>query len=220
MSKVLINTLFENLSNFYEDFKCGGKSWWPADSEFEVMVGAILTQNTNWSNVEKAIINLKKEKLLTPKSILKVEENYLSEIIRPSGFYNQKSKRLKSISLWFGLYEFEVEKVKRVDTLNLRNELLSISGVGPETADSILVYAFGKPSFVIDSYTRRIMSRFGVDVPKKYDDFKTMVEVCIPKDLNIYDYYHGLIVEHAKNFCRKKPLCEICPIGGVCKKIV
>lgn len=215
-----INLAFGELAKYYGNIHRNGwggkKSWWPANSAFEMMVGAILTQNTNWKNVEQALTNLGDN--LYPQFILKTEHETLASIIRPSGYHNQKAKKLKSLCSWFKKYNFDVEKASAVNLKTLRKELLAINGVGGETADGILVYALNKKSFVIDAYTRRIFSRLGFNVPKDYDEFRLMFENAVPRDVETYDYYHGLIVEHAKEFCTKTPQCKGCPLNNVCEK--
>lgn len=215
-----INLIFFRLSQHYGDIHRNGwggkKSWWPANSAFEMMAGAILTQNTNWKNVEKALANVGGN--LNPGFILETSDEELAELIRPSGYHNQKAKKLKALCRWFEKYDFEINKAMANDKSILRKELLNINGVGGETADGILVYALNKTSFVIDAYTRRIFSRIGFDVPKDYDVFREMFENAVPAYVETYDYYHGLIVEHAKAFCTKKPQCKSCPLNNICKK--
>ena len=206
-----INNTFEILKNHY-----GNLNWWPADNDFEMMVGAILTQNTNWKNVEKALVNFNGR--LSPEFIQKTPADEIAEIIRPSGYHNQKAIKLKALCCWYKNHDFSIENARSADGEKLREELLAINGVGGETADSILVYALKKPFFVIDAYTRRIFHRIGLDVPEKYDDFRLMIEDAIPKDVRNYNLYHALIVEHAKAFCQKKPLCTKCPLKSKCKK--
>jgi len=215
-----INLVFSKLANSHGDIYRNGwggkKSWWPAETAFEMMAGAILTQNTNWQNVEKALANL--EDNLSPKFILEISEEKLAELIRPSGYHNQKAKKLKALCEWFTKYDFDIEKAYEIEKYALREELLAINGVGNETADSILVYALNKTSFVIDAYTRRIFSRLGFEVPKDYDEFRETFEASVPGDVETYDYYHGLIVEHAKVFCTKIPQCKACPLNDICEK--
>ncbi len=215
----LINKVFNKLSLHFGDISRGNlgdkKSWWPAKDPFEMMVGAILTQNTNWKNVEQALSNFKGR--LTPSFILEVDLSELSDIIKPSGYYNQKAKKLKNLCKWFERYNFDIKETSKQSSEILRTELLEINGVGSETADSILVYALNKSSFVIDTYTRRIFSRVGIDVPSNYNDFKMLIENSIESNIEIYDNYHGLIIEHGKAFCKKQPLCHICILSDFCK---
>jgi len=216
----LINKMFQKLAAYYGKINRNDlgnrKSWWPAKNSFEMMLGAILTQNTNWKNVEKALANLQEQ--LSPQFILDTKLEDLAELIRPSGYHNQKAMKLKNLTIWFKSYDFEIEKAKQKDLVCLREELLNINGVGGETADSILVYALNKTSFVIDAYTRRIIHRMGILVPDKYDDFREMMERFVPRNVDTYDYFHGLIVEHAKAFCTKNPQCELCPLKPHCKQ--
>ncbi len=215
-----INLVFSKLANFYKDIYRDGwggkKSWWPADSAFEMMAGAILTQNTNWKNVEKALTNLGDK--LQPRFILESSNEELAELIRPSGYHNQKALKLKALCTWFEKYDFDIEKATKAEKETLREELLQIKGVGKETADSILVYALNKTSFVIDAYTRRIFDRLGFNVPADYDEFRNIFEQSVPGNIKTYDYYHGLIVEHAKQFCTKIPQCRECPLHSICEK--
>ncbi len=215
-----INLVFTKLASYYGDIHRNGwgnrTSWWPAHSAFEMMTGAILTQNTNWGNVEKALNRLGEN--INPEFILKTPNDELAELIRPSGYHNQKAKKLKALCQWFKKYDFNIEKATAVDKRNLREELLAINGVGGETADSILVYALNKTSFVIDAYTRRIFSRLGFAVPKNYDDFREMLENVVPRAIETYDNYHGLLVEHAKAFCTTTPNCKGCPLREICEK--
>lgn len=181
-----------------------------------MMVGAILTQNTNWKNVEKALKNF--NGLLSPEYLQNQSIEEISNLIKPSGFHNQKAQNLKNLCLWFNKYNFKVENTEKETTTMLRNELLEIKGVGYETADSILVYALDRSSFIIDAYTRRIFSRIGIIVPNKYDDFKELIEEAIDKKVERYDVYHGLIVEHAKAICKIKPNCSTCILTKFCNK--
>ncbi|HCQ89529.1 MAG TPA: endonuclease [Clostridium sp.] len=194
----------------------GKRSWWPAKTAFEMMVGAILTQNTSWTNVEKAIANLGYN--LSPEFIETVSNKELGEIIRPSGYYNQKAIRLKALTLWFKKYSYDIKNIKGIDGQVLRDELLEIKGVGRETADSILTYALNIPFFIVDTYTKRILYRLGYDIPKNYDELRVKIEESIPKNLYIYNEFHCLIVEHAKRYCKKSPNCRECPLESICEK--
>ncbi len=184
--------------------------------QFEVIIGAILTQNTSWKNVEKAIINLNKENLIQIKKIKSIEIEKLKQLIRPSGYYNQKAGRLKSLSEF--LTTNPIKELKKLEIKELRTLLLQQKGIGPETADSILLYAFNKPIFVIDTYTKRIFSRLGMlNEDSKYVDWQELFHKNLKKDTKLFQEYHALIVEHAKQFCRKKPLCSTCILNGDCK---
>lgn len=195
----------------------GPQDWWPADSPFEVMVGAVLTQNTNWNNVSRAIANLKREKLLTPQRIVAADKRNLMAAIKPSGFYHQKAAYLKGLSQHVNdKYSGDPRKMSRVESSILRQELLDIKGLGPETVDSILLYACNKPVFVIDAYTRRIFGRHGVRIKDAdYTSWQRLFETNLPKDTGLFNEYHALIVRLAKERCRKKPDCLGCPLEGV-----
>jgi endonuclease-3 related protein len=206
----LINRTFFVLSDYY-----GDRKWWPAKDDFEMLVGAILTQNTNWQNVEKALANFGDN--LTPERIINSDNEELAETIKPSGYYNQKASKLKELTRWFKTYDCNTSIAKQKSVEILRTELLNINGVGPETADSILVYALDKKSFVIDAYTRRIFSRVGLDVPKDYDEFRRMIELAVPSDLKTYNNYHAVIVAHATHYCKSNPICKDCPLSHLCE---
>lgn len=195
----------------------GCLEWWPAKSPFEVMVGAVLTQNTAWRNVEKALANLGEN--CTPQFIAEVSRQELITLIRPCGFYNRKAACLKDLTFWFKKYDYALAKVKQATGPCLRSELLAIKGVGKETADSILTYALQKPYFVIDAYTRRILSRWGFKLPKAYDILREQIESNLPLDLEFYQQFHALFVELGKRQCRKKPLCTGCPLEIGCQKL-
>ena len=195
----------------------GEQNWWPVDEEYhrehgtdpreEIVIGAVLTQNTSWRNVEKAIENLKREGALSFEGVLNTPLDKLEELIRPSGYYRQKARRLKVVSE-------KLSPVSKVESVS-REELLSIEGIGRETADVILLYAGGRPYFVIDAYTKRIVERiFGVR--GSYEELRSWFEGNLPKDVELYKEFHALLDEHAKRFCRKDPLCEGCPLTQVC----
>jgi endonuclease-3 related protein len=192
----------------------GRLHWWPAETPFEVCVGAILTQNTNWGNVEKAIANLKREGLLTPGAIRDLPVERLAEVIRPAGFFNVKSERLKEFIAWlFGRYNGRLERVFAGDWRELRGELLMVRGIGPETCDSILLYAGAKPTFVVDAYTRRLLTSLGFISGKEgYEEIRALFMENLPQDVELFNEYHALIVVHAKEHCRKKPRCAGCAI--------
>jgi len=195
----------------------GPQNWWPGETPFEVIVGAILTQNTAWSNVEKAIANLKRERLLTPARMASVKEKRLSKLIRPAGYHNIKAKRLKN---FMGALSREaggrLDKLLGLPKKALRGKLLAINGIGPETADSILLYAAGKPAFVVDAYTRRVFSRHGiVGEGAAYSEIQAAFVEALPKSVKLFNEYHALIVALAKRHCRKKPGCEACPLHNL-----
>jgi endonuclease-3 related protein len=207
----MINKVYEALFNRY-----GYLHWWPAKTPYEVMVGAVLTQNTAWTNVEKAIANFGKN--LTPEFVLNAELTDIAEIIRSAGFFNQKAVYLKALTAWYEEYKFDVPTVRSQDFNKLRSELLDTKGIGRETADSILLYAFGFPTFVVDAYTIRLCERFPLDVGKGYENVKAFFESGLPKSTEIYNNFHALIVINAKEHCRKKPLCNGCPLENICEK--
>ena len=194
----------------------GEQAWWPADSQFEVVVGAVLTQNTNWSNVERAINNLKMAGVLDHQAILNLPREELAELIRPSGYYNVKTKRL--LALLNYLQRVGGLKVLAEQQLaEARQGLLSVNGIGPETADDILLYAFDRPVFVIDTYTRRLLARNNLARgTENYEDLRLGFEAALPMDVDLFKQFHALIVQHAKEACRKQPECGNCCLGGTC----
>ena len=195
----------------------GPQQWWPAKSRFEVMVGAILTQNTAWTNVERAIENLKKSYLLDPIKINTTKQDRLAKYIKPSGYFNVKAKRLKNYCGWY-VESGRYERLRYWSTNKLRKELLNINGVGAETADDILLYAFNRNVFVIDAYTRRIFSRLGcIDGDEEYDEIRAIFETQLPKKSKLFAEYHALIVNHGKDICKTKPTCDECNISKQCK---
>jgi endonuclease-3 related protein len=192
----------------------GAQSWWPAETELEMMVGAILTQNTNWNNVEKAIGNLRKGDLLSLTGLRDIPISVLAEYIRPAGYFNIKAKRLKNL---IGLIEAEndgdINAFLSGDTDALRAKLLTVQGIGRETADSILLYGAGRPLFVIDTYTYRILARHGIiQEEAEYDELQSLFMDNLPHDVELFKEFHALIVKAGKLYCRKKPLCSACPL--------
>jgi endonuclease III related protein len=198
----------------------GPQDWWPAKTRFEVVVGAILTQNTNWKNVEQVILDLKSKGLLDPKALDAISINELAPLLRKAGYFNQKARRLKAFVDYFRQYNFSFEGLMEKDKDSLREELLSIWGIGPETADDILLYALDKPSFVIDAYTRRVFSRMGLARNTGYDALKAFFETnphwTEDRKLETFKEYHALIDELAKGHCRTKPFCKNCPLCDLC----
>ena len=193
----------------------GPQRWWPADSPFEVIVGAILTQNTNWSNVEKAIKNLKKAKVLEAKKLYRLSHSKLAGLIRPLGYFNIKAGRLKEFLRFFlQNYQGDLKKMKEKKGGVLREELLAVKGIGPETADSILLYALNRPIFVVDAYTRRIFSRHGfIKDDASYSQIQNLFMKSVKNDVELFNEYHALLVRLGKDFCLKsKPKCSICPL--------
>ncbi|MCW8825796.1 MAG: endonuclease III domain-containing protein [Gammaproteobacteria bacterium] len=211
------STIYKRLFEQY-----GYQQWWPAERPFEVMVGAILGQNTAWENVEKAITNLKSSNLLTAELIVAGDIAELALQIRPSGYFNIKAQRLSNYCHWF-LEQGGIEQLGMLDTVELRERLLSVNGVGPETADDILLYALERPVFVIDAYTRRIFSRLGlIEGDEGYETLRAWFEshyreMSEKKQTQLFNEYHALIVEHAKRHCRKKPACSGCPLSSCCR---
>lgn len=231
---VTVKTVFDILFNSY-----GPQHWWPideryhqnqhSDPRFEIITGAILTQNTAWTNVEKAILNLKRQKALTINTIAQLKEENLKKMIQPSGFFNQKAQRLKLFSAYLQKkYEGDFQKFFSRDPAEIRHELLSLQGIGPETADSILLYAGDHPVFVVDAYTRRICQRFTFPVDtESYEHVQQFFEKelinTIPKNdlISTYKELHALLVRLAKEHCWKKnPLCSTCPLRELCKKLL
>ena len=196
----------------YEAF--GPQHWWPGRTRFEVITGAILTQNTNWANVEKAIANLKSADCLTPEKLHLLDQAQLARLIRPAGYYNIKAKRLKNFINWlFDNYDGVLANLESIDTNRLRAELLEIKGVGRETADSILLYAFDRPIFVVDAYTARIICRHELIGPDAdYEQLREMFESSLPTDTQFYNEYHALLVKLGKEFCKTKAKCSGCPL--------
>ncbi|MCK5305829.1 MAG: endonuclease III domain-containing protein [Candidatus Omnitrophica bacterium] len=207
-----INRIYDELLR-----KFGSQHWWPGDSPLEIIVGAVLTQNTNWQNVERAIVNLKKEKALSLKALKLINIKRLAGLIRSSGYYNIKAKRLKNlINFIFCEYSGSLKKMFDDSTEVLREKLLAVNGIGKETADSILLYGGGKPVFVVDAYTKRVFSRLGiVQKSSGYDEIQNIFYKNLKKDVRLYNEYHALIVSLGKNICKVKPACEICPLKGV-----
>lgn len=198
----------------------GPQHWWPADTPFEVMVGAVLTQNTAWRNVEKAIANLRAGGLLDCRSILDRPEGELADRLRPAGYFNVKAKRLRALCGFLrerGVAEFPQRLAFLSDPAALRRDLLAVHGVGEETADSILLYALELPLFVVDAYTRRIFTRLGLlSGAEAYGTIQAGFERGLPRDVTLYNEYHALIVRLGKDICRPKSRCASCPLAGVC----
>lgn len=211
----------------------GPQRWWPVTEggklhpeysggpknekqQLEVCFGAILTQNTSWKNVEKAIVQLNKNDLIGVKKILKINNQVLAEIIKSSGYHNQKAKKLKNFCEFLAKkYNGSLKKLFQNDIGRLRNELLSINGIGPETADSIMLYAAKKPVFVVDAYTKRVFGRFGFK-EEAYDELQALFMQSLPNSEKLFNEYHALLVELGKSTCKKLPLCENCPVNIQC----
>ncbi len=236
------NLLYKIYKKLLKHF--GPQGWWPIGGvynpskkhfskkeKFEIMVGAILTQNTAWNNVEKALSNLRKENFLELEKIATSNLQKLQKLIMPSGFYKQKAFRLKSFAEHLFAPNTCSDGYRRVhpDFFSknrtfvrfndiTREQLLALNGIGPETADSFLLYALGKPYFVVDAYTKRLINRLGIFKSENYEEIQKFFEKNVPKDVEIYKEYHALIVALAKNFCKKKPECKNCPIINYCKR--
>ena len=202
----------------------GPQHWWPGETAFEVMVGSVLTQNTAWTNVEKAIANLKRADLMMAEKIVTTKHDKLASLLRPSGYFNIKAKRLRNFCEWY-VSHGGWAILSRWPTIKLRESLLSVNGIGPETADDMVLYAFKRPVFVIDAYTRRLFARLGlVSGEERYETLRAVFEDGL-KDLpankrtQLFNEYHALIVRHAKDVCRKRPLCETCCLALQCRYV-
>ncbi|MFA5529601.1 MAG: hypothetical protein WDA11_02925 [Thiohalomonadaceae bacterium] len=211
----MLHTVFRRLLERY-----GPQHWWPGETPFEVMVGAVLTQNTAWTNVERAIQNLKANDALAPAAIMAARHEDLAAWLRPSGYFNVKAARVRNFCAWY-LQRGGLAALAGEPTTALRNELLAVKGIGPETADDILLYAFERPVFVIDAYTRRLFSRLGqVSGDEPYEALRARFERELrgtdAERVTLYNEYHALIVRHAKESCRRRPLCQACPLADSC----
>ena len=205
------------LMRYYEAMSgaLGPMHWWPARTPFEVIVGAILTQSTAWGNVERAIANLRAARMLTPSAMLRVRTARLAALVRPSGYFRQKAKKLKDFVRFLHTeYRGSLRRMFQAPTSDLREKLLSVHGIGPETADSILLYAGNHPVFVVDAYTHRILGRHGItDGKPDYERARALIETSIPSQVELFNEFHALIVNTGKNWCRKSvPRCEQCPL--------
>ena len=199
----------------------GHQNWWPGETPFEVMVGAVLTQNTNWTNVEKAIANLKRSGVLSAAALSELDTSELQDLIRPAGYYRQKAGRIRRLARWVAERGADdacaIAALRAASTDELRQGLLALNGIGPETADSMLLYALEKPVFVVDAYTVRIMSRHGlVDPEVGYEEVQAVFEDGLERDVELFKDYHAQLVEVGKRYCRRRsPRCERCPLRGV-----
>lgn len=210
--KNILTKIYRTLYRAY-----GPRHWWPGETPFEVMVGAILTQNTSWRNVEKAIQKLKGKGVLNPQGIHHLRKSQLAPLIKSSGYYRIKADRLKGfIDFLFGEYDGHIKKMGIEKMEKMREKLLGVKGIGPETADSILLYGLKKPIFVIDAYTRRILSRHGMITEKaSYEEVQRLFMDHLPLDEKLFNEYHALLVHLGKHLCRKIPRCDICPLLGI-----
>jgi endonuclease-3 related protein len=209
----------ERLSEIYQLLfeRFGPQHWWPGETQFEIIVGAILTQTTNWQNVEKAIANLKSADLLSPEALHSMETKELAELIRPAGYFNVKAKRLKSFIDWlFANYSGELAELESIGTERLREELLSVKGIGRETADSILLYALNREIFVVDAYTARVAVRHGLIEPEAdYEQLSDLFQSNLPQEVELFNEYHALLVRVGKEFCKPKARCPGCPLENL-----
>ncbi len=190
----------------------GPQHWWPGETRFEIMVGAVLTQATSWTNVEKAIANLVSADALSPEAIRTLPQDELARLVHATGYYNAKARKLKALAEYLGQrFEDDLDAMERVGHNTLRAELMGVHGIGEETADDILLYATGKPAFVVDAFTRRLFFRLGL-APEKgpYSTYQDLFTGHLPPDPEIFGEFHALIVTHAKNVCKKDPLCQGC----------
>ena len=209
-----INKIFDILY-----FAYGPQRWWPGEGQFEMILGAILTQNTTWHNAALAIANLAAADLLEPNALFAAPPADVTRLIAPAGYFNVKYRRIRNFLEYLKEYDMDLSRFSRLPVGELREELLEVNGVGPETADSILLYAFERPIFVIDAYARRLFSRLGYEWMEKasYEDIQTFFMEEMPSDVGIYNEYHALIVVHCKNTCKKRtPLCLTCVLSSAC----
>lgn len=204
-----LHEVYERLFDAY-----GPQHWWPGESPFEIVVGAVLTQNTSWRNVEKTIENLREADLLSPQKLFALRHEELAELIRPAGYYRLKAKRLRNL-LQLIVEEFDgsLQTMFALGLSELRQRLLAVNGIGPETADSILLYAGGLPTFVIDAYTARILKRHGwIEPEADYHGMKDLFESSLEDDVELFNEFHALIVRVGKEHCRPSPKCTGCPL--------
>lgn len=206
---MVVLKIFKKLFNHY-----GPRHWWPAKTRFEVIVGAVLAQNVSWKNAKKAIDHLKDAGLLSPEALSSCRHQKIAHQIKSSRFYNQKAKKLKALCSWMmQTYDGSLNKMFRQQTEDLREQLLGIKGIGQETADCILLYAAGKPSFVSDAYTQRFFERYGVFHGRKtYEEIRNFFMHHLPRDIYLYNEYHALIDHHSSHVCQSRPDCDRCPV--------
>ena len=208
-----LSSIYHRLMDGY-----GPRHWWPADEPFEVMVGAVLTQSAAWLNVEKAIANLKAAEALSPRALRRLGLPELAALIRPSGYYNAKAAKLKALVNWLKeCCSDDLNRLFATSTNELRQQLLAVYGIGEETADSIVLYAANKPVFVIDAYTRRIITRLGLAPDgSSYAAYQALFMDNLPPDATLFNEYHALLVHLGKNVCRRRPLCRQCCLKDIC----
>ncbi len=211
-SKQILLKIYQTL---YDHF--GPQYWWPAQTKFEVIIGAILTQNTNWGNVEKALANLKNEHLLSVEALHRLPQDRLASLIKPSGYFNIKAKRIKNFIVFLRReYDGRLEGMSRESRQTLRAKILTVNGIGPETADSILLYALDKPVFVVDAYTKRILYRHSlIGQQQEYASIQKFFMDDLDNDAALFNEYHALIVRLGKEYCKPNPRCEQCPLKNL-----
>ena len=207
---VRLTEIYDRLYGAY-----GPQKWWPGETPFEVLVGAVLVQNTAWKNVERAIANLREQGLMTPKKLYALPPDELADLIRSAGYFRLKAQRLRNLlKLIVEQYDGSLEALFDQDVESLRRELLTVKGVGPETADSIVLYAAALPSFVVDTYTHRVLARHGwIEPEADYHQIKEHFESQLPVDVPLYNEFHALLVRVGHHHCRKTPICEDCPLA-------
>jgi endonuclease-3 related protein len=212
LGRALLNIYHRLLADF------GPQHWWPAQGPFEIIVGAILTQSAAWGNVEKAIANLRAARALSPPALRQLSLPRLATLVHPCGYYNAKALKLKSFAYWLGNhYDDDLDKFFADDIDRLRQQLLTIQGIGQETADSIILYAASKPIFVIDAYTRRIINRIGLAPDKNsYAAYQAFFMEHLPPDTGLFNEFHALLVCLGKNVCKSRPLCQQCCLNDLC----
>jgi len=211
-TKETLHRIYQKLSQEF-----GPQHWWPARTKFEVIVGAILTQNTNWGNVEKAIHRLKAAGALSGRALRDIPVTKLAALIKPAGYFNVKARRLKNfMRFFFDEYHGSLKAMAREELPQMRHKLLKVNGIGPETADSILLYALDKPVFVVDAYTKRFLCRHNLVSPKAdYHQIQELFTTHFDEDIPFFQEYHALIVALGKNYCKPTPLCEPCPLNRI-----
>jgi len=216
MTAVTREALLDVYHSLYAAY--GPQGWWPGGSPFEVVVGAILTQAAAWTNVEKAIANLKAAGVLSPGGILETPVDDLARLVYPAGYHNAKARKLKAfVEMLFERHGGELDRLFALPLAELRRELLATHGVGPETADAIALYAAKQPCFVVDAYTRRVFGRLGLAPARDdYGSWQRLFEDALPPDVALFNEYHALIDRHAKTLCRKQPLCAQCFLRAIC----
>jgi len=211
-----MDRIARELTEMYEAMYAffGPQGWWPGDGPLEIVIGAVLTQNTNWANVERAIRNLRQHKLIDLEKLAAMDRNDLAELIRPAGYFRVKSRRLKNLVDFIRQdYGGELARLFELPTDQLREELLSVKGIGRETADDIILYAAEKPTFVVDAYTYRIMLRHKlIGEDDDYETIKSLLEDHLAREVELFKEYHALLVATGKNFCRKNARCRGCPL--------